>query len=259
MQLALYLLPLLPLTNALGLYSLPPIPSRLSVPASVATYAASVASAEATALSIENSQGISNGKPNPALPDPCGPPTGQISASANSDSTCQAKICTNHTSSPEKYGATCIENGDSATISIIQTLDVNACANAMIELCYTMAGSYGTPPTDEWVFTNGTTIESAKAVGAQGGGNCTVGFWLPSGGAPAPSFLRCVDSIFNPLVSTCAAGGEGSVSGGSVNLSLLPTFGVSSAGDNKGGVNQVGYGGTGVAVDGGYPSYFFVA
>ncbi len=258
MQLVPHLLPLIPFAAALGIYDLPPVPSQLTVPASVATYAASVASAQATALSIENNQGISTGKPNASLPDPCGPPL-QISAQANTLSTCHAKVYTNHTEKPQAYGVSCL-NSTTAPPSITQTLDVNACANAMIEICYTLAGSYGPPATDAWVFTNGTTTGPTKAIGAEGGGNCTAGFWLPSVGAPAPSFLRCVDSIFGPVVKTCGGEENGGGSGGSVNLAIMPGFGVATSGGGEGGVNEVGVnGGTGVAIDGGYPSYFVVA
>ncbi len=45
MQLVPHLLLLIPFAAALGIYDLPPVPSQLIVPASVATYAASVASA----------------------------------------------------------------------------------------------------------------------------------------------------------------------------------------------------------------------
>ena len=257
MQNALLLLPLLPLAATLGIYNLPPVPSQITVPASVATYAASIASAQATALSIENNQGISTGTPNDSLPDPCGPPQ-QVSAPAKSLSTCRTNITTNHTSTPQYYGVTCL-NESTAPPSITRTLDVNACANAMIEICYTLAGSYGSPATDEWVFTNGTSTGPDRSAGPEGGGNCTVGFWLPSGGAPAPSFLRCVDGIFGPMVGAC--GGTKQVGyGGSVNLETLPGFSVASSGDEEGGVIAVGVaGGTGVAVEGGYPSYFFVA
>ncbi len=47
-----------------------------------------------------------------------------------------------------------------------------------------MAGFYGLPATDAWVVTPNQS------------GNCTFGFWLPKGGAPPPSYARCVDQIF---------------------------------------------------------------
>ena len=260
------LLPLFPviylfaLTTALGIYDLPPVPSQLTVPASAATFAASVASAEATALAIQNTYGISTGAPNDLLPDPCGPPT-QASAKANSLSTCHTNVCTKKPNTSQSYGVTCLPSDSAATSIISQTLDLNACANAMIEICYTMAGSYGPPATDEWVFTNGTTTGPQNSIGAKGGGNCTLGFWLPSGGAAAPSFLRCVDGIFSPLVETCGGGAKSVAgNGGSVNLAIMPGFGIASNGEGEGGVNEVGItGGSGVAVDSGYPSYFVVA
>ena len=259
MQLVLHLLHIVTLTSAIGIYNLPPVPSQLTVPASVATYAASVASAQATGLSTHNNLGISTGTPNASLPDPCGPPN-QPSGTATTHSTCHADICTNHTTLPQKYGATCLLTNDTDITPITQVIDANACANAMIEICYTIAGSYGPPAMNKWVFTNGTTTSPEYSAGSEGGGNCTVGFWLPSGGAPAPSFLRCVDSIFSPLLATCGGKERGSGSGGSVNLQTLPSFGVATGGLDVGGVDEIGASGsTGMAVDAGYPSYLLVA
>ena len=275
MRVVFQLLPLLPFTLASGIYDLPPVPSQLVNPSRVATFAASVASAKATALSLDNDLGISTGIPNPELPDPCGPPI-QAPGVANSSSTCHSEVITNRTKADQAYGATCL-NEASAPLPITQELDVKACANAMIQICYALAGSYGEPPTDKWVFTNGSALDQYGSFGSEGGGNCTAGFWLPKGGAPAPSFLRCVDGIFAPLVQACGgkvknagsiAGNGGPATGavetvgygGSVNLAVLPGFSVAQAGENAGGVDEVGVeGGTGVAVDSGYPSYFIVA
>ncbi|KAL6712917.1 hypothetical protein ACLMJK_009472 [Lecanora helva] len=249
---------LLPSVTAIGIYQLPPVPSRLTAPASVATYAASVASAQATALSTQNAYGISTGTPDFSLPDPCGPPQ-QVSASPGTLSTCHLNISIADTTSTSAYGATCLKTSDPALASITRTLDVNACANAMIEICYALSGTYGPPAQDAWVFTNGTQTSSSSSFGEDGGGNCTMGFWLPEGGAPAPSFLRCVDGIFGPLVGTCGSERKGGGGGGAVNLEVLPGFGVGRGGENEGGVDRVGVGGTGVAFESGYPSYFFVA
>lgn len=74
------------------------------------------------------------------------------------------------------------------------------------------------------------------------GGDCTFGYWLPAGGAPAPSFDRCVKQIYGPTREKCGSGG---FNVGSVNIA--------SGGLPEGLVE--GSVGTGVTVRGDYPSY----
>ncbi len=165
------------------------------------------------------------------MDDPCGPPL-QAPLSSETCSTCHKNVTVTNTTSPLIYGITCSNDPTR------EPLNTTGCANAMISICYTMAGFYGLPATDAWVVTPNQS------------GNCTFGFWLPKGGAPPPSYARCGNQIFGVSAGTCM---EPGFNVGSVNLRELPSAGALNVSV------KVGEYGTGMPVDGAYPSYVMVA
>lgn len=239
-----FLLTLLPTTTAQlfgsiesgdNLPQLPAIPSQLSAAAHAASSVASVANAEASLMAFQNEIGISSSLPNLSLPDPCGPPSQPV-AYSNSLSTCTANVTTNNTdfATPSHYGVSCQYcDGSSGH----QIPNITTCKNEMIAICEKLVGFYGAPPTDQWVFGNQ-------------GGNCTLAFWLPQGGAPPPSYKRCVDQIFLLIADTCL---EPKYNVGTVNLAQTPDMQAFNSTAPAGSYS------TGFAVDTGYPSYIMLA
>ena len=201
------------------------LPSITKTPAQVS--AASVVQAKAHALqsavSHGDSVGIASGSPNPSLPDPCGPPV-QSPAAAESMSTCTQNVSVSDLSAHSYYGVNCWNDGSESA------LDLGTCSDAMMVICnHISTGGALYNVTDKWIWSTE-------------GGNCTFGYWLPLGGAPAPSFDRCLDQIYSPMKENCVGPG---FNVGSINIA--------SGGLPDGLVN--GKVGTGVTVRGNYPSY----
>lgn len=201
----------------------PPPISKTPAESSAASVAQVLAHALQSAVSYGDSVGIAAGTPNPVLPDPCGPPV-QSPAAANSISTCTKNVSVADLSAHSYYGVNCWND------TTKPALDLSSCSDALYVICnHISTGGELYNKTDKWIWSTP-------------GGGCTFGYWLPSGGAPAPSFDRCVDQIYSPMKEKCAAPG---FNVGSVNIA--------SGGLPEGLVN--GNVGTGVPVRGEYPSY----
>ena len=177
--------------------------SLASEQASLAAYAASTSAAyAATAIpplpwSSQAASGISFGTTNDSLPDPCGPPV-QKAAPANSTSTCHVNVSIADTTTPTAYGVQCL-NDESGYI-----LNSTTCAAAQVDICdkisaaTTVGHPLHDPPVNQWVWS------------ATSGANCTMGFWLSEGGAPVPSYMRCMTQIYQVMMEACnGEGGEG--------------------------------------------------
>ncbi|KAL6714701.1 hypothetical protein ACLMJK_008126 [Lecanora helva] len=175
----------------------------------------------------QDAMGISVGTSNDTLPDPCGPSL-QAQGEANSTSTCHASVNTTDVHAQQYYGIECWKDATGAVI------DEDFCETSILTICSQISGLSGTAyqSTNEWIWSTND-------------GNCTFGYWLPEGGAPPPSYLRCMDQIYGPMVESCAE--TLPYNGGSVNLKQLP----------KASVNEIVTNGT--AVDPMYPSYIMVA
>ena len=214
---------------------LPAIPSQLTGAAHAVSSVAAVAATEASLVAYPNSIGISSGTPNISLPYPCGP-ANQVAAPANSVSTCKESVAINSTAfaNASTYGVGCQYCN---TSSSIQVPNITTCENEIISLCYKMAGVYGAPATNDWVFGNA-------------GGKCTLGFWLPEGGASPPSYERCVDQIFLLIANTCL---DPKYNLGTVNIAKVPDIQAFNSSAKSGTCS------TGFAVDADYPSYIMLA
>ncbi len=202
-----------------------PLPSITKTPAqsSAASVARAQAQALSSAVSYGNSVGIASGTPNATLPDPCGPPL-QPPGAAQSLSTCTQNVSVADLGSHSYYGLNCWND------TTKPALDLGSCSDAIYVICDDIStGGELYTKTNKWIW---STV----------GGNCTFGYWLPAGGAPAPSFDRCLRQIYGPMREKCR-GPRFNV--GSVNIASdgLPDGLVS------------GTVGTGVAVRGDYPSY----
>ena len=188
--------------------------SLASAQSHLAAYAASTSSAAvATATpplpwSQQISTGLSFGTPNASLPDPCGPTT-QPPGPANSTSTCHANVSVVDTGNSTAYGVQCFNDGTE------NQLNATSCSVAQANICGQLcaATTVGTPLRDprynEWVW-NAPNAESGK---------CSMGFWLPDpkeGGAPVPSYGRCVGQIFQVMMDACSS--QHGWNGASVNL-----------------------------------------
>ncbi|KAK4693843.1 hypothetical protein P7C71_g3630, partial [Lecanoromycetidae sp. Uapishka_2] len=197
--------------------------------ASAASASDAAASSAAATLIYQNTAGISSGNSNISLPDPCGPPI-QAPGLMNSVSTCHLNVSVANITEPQAYGVQCLH--DNTTY----ILDKNACFDAMDLMCDALCGFHAPPPRDQWVWSNQT-------------GNCTFGFWLPTGGAPPPSYDRCTAQITAAMVDACVAPAYNVAA---VNLKELPS---ATFNETTGQVE----GGSGVPVDGGYLSFIMVA
>ncbi|KAL6719467.1 hypothetical protein ACLMJK_003707 [Lecanora helva] len=184
------------------------------------------ASSVSAALAAQSSAGISLDNPDNSLSDPCGPPS-QPPGDASSKSTCHANVSVAETSSKQAYGVYCMNDKTG------EALNHNSCDDAMWTICDMIAGGWGSEyqTPDRWTWSTQN-------------GNCTFGYWLPKGGAPPPSPDRCRKQILAPMSEKCR-GPEYNV--GAVNLRKLPSADAS------------GITGTGLPVDGQYPSYIMVA
>ena len=184
------------------------------------------ASSALSALDAQKTAGISIGKPNDTLPDPCGPPN-QPPGKANSASTCHANVSTADITSSEYYGVQCLTDDTG------ELIDMMSCSDSADTVCEQISGLWGSDyqTTDKWIWSTE-------------GGNCTFGYWLPEGGAPPPSKARCLNMIYGPMISAC---GEGLYNVGSVNLRERPSASANAITSN------------GTAVDPGWPSYIMVA
>jgi len=194
-----------------------------------AAAAAAQSSTAAATLLYQNTAGISSGNSNISLPDPCGPPD-QAPGLMNSVSTCHLNVSVEDITKPQAYGVQCLH--DNTTY----ILDEATCAKAMATICYTLCGFHGPPPRDQWVWSDE-------------GGNCTFGFWLPTGGAPPPSYDRCSTQITAAMAQACT---PPSYNVAAVNLKELPSATVNET------TGQM-EGGSGLPVDGGYLSFIMVA
>lgn len=171
---------------------------------SAAAARAAANAAEASAQAHSNANGISYGEPNPKLPDPCGPPF-QPPGPAESISTCHKDISVADVGAHTSYGVNCWNDTSKPA------LDVQSCEDSVYVLCNDISG--GDPlytVTNKWVWSSGGNGEKSK------GEKCNFGFWLPEGGAPAPSRDRCVEQILHPMVNSCGESGTYNV--GSVNV-----------------------------------------
>ena len=191
--------------------------------------AAAAASAAADATLVQNVAGISAGVSNLSLPDPCGPPL-QAPGIEDSIATCHLNVSVSDTSMPQAYGVQCLH--DNTTY----ILDEGTCTSALATICYTLSGGHGSPVKDQWVWSDET-------------GNCTFGFWLPTGGAPPPSIERCQTQILAPMKDACQ---PPQFNVAAINLRELP-----SAKMNE--TTGVIKGNSGLPVDGGYLSFIMVA
>jgi len=128
--------------------------------------------------------------------------------------------------SQEYYGVQCLNDNTG------EILQQGTCSDAIMTICDQMTGLLGSSyeVTNKWIWSTP-------------GGNCTFGYWVPEGGAPAPSYDRCLKQIYGPMNDKCR-GPEFNV--GSINLRELPKA-----------VNGVVT--NGMAVEPGYPSYIMVA
>lgn len=215
-------LPLIPLTHANVID-----PSQtLSIPGVSSVYInpSSPGATEAARESINNNLGISSGIPDDTHADPCGPPSQpRLDAGADEASTCHQNVSVAHLNQASSYGVQC-QNDNTGYI-----LNQTTCAAAMATVCFQIAGMQGSvyQATDKWFYSTWKD-------------NCTFGYWLPSGGAPPPSLDRCYEQIMEPMNEACTE--EKGWNVGSVNLKELP-----------------GVAGTGLPVDGTYPSYVMIA
>lgn len=190
---------------------------------SVYTVPDSPEATQAARGTINNNLGISQGIPNNAYQDPCGPtPQDRVTAGGNTRSTCHKNVSVSHLDQPNYYGVRC-QNDKTGYV-----LNQTTCLDAMVSMCFQISGMQGSAyqPNDKWIW---STCEH----------NCTFGYWLPSQGAPAPSFQRCYEQIVAPMDEACQEAGWNV---GSVNLRELPVVG-----------------GIAVSADVSYPSYVMVA
>jgi len=198
----------------------------ISIPglSSVYTAPGSPEATQAARYTINNNLGISQGIPNNAYQDPCGPTSqDRVNAGKNTRSTCHKNVSVSHLDHLNYYGVQC-QNDNTGYI-----LNQTTCLNAMATICLQISGMQGSAyqTNDKWIW---STWEN----------NCTFGYWLPSNGAPAPSFQRCYEQIVAPINEACTQ--EAGWNVGSVNLRELPVKGS-----------------TGSPVDGSYPSYVMIA
>ncbi|KAL8801149.1 MAG: hypothetical protein Q9182_004654 [Xanthomendoza sp. 2 TL-2023] len=145
------------------------------------------------------------GTPIPLLPDPCGPPIGQTDGRAASKSTCATSVDAG-LPDDNPFKLTC---GTDATG---YTLNMEACRKSVNAACATLAyGRYDQGVgTDRWVWPAPENLRS----------NCTLGFWVPSNSSLLPNYNRCVDDIYEKMISGCEGDAKANV--GSVNLKRLP-------------------------------------
>lgn len=214
---------------------LPIIPPQLTEAAHAASSVAAVAATEASLVAYQNSIGISSGTPNNSLPNPCDP-ANQVAAPANSVSTYKESVAITSIAftNASTYG---VSYHYCNTSSSLQVPNITTCENEMISLCYKMAGVYDTPATNDWVFNNA-------------GGNCTLEFWMPKGGASPPSYARCVNQIFLLIANTCL---EPKYNLGTVNIAKVPDIQAFNSSAKSGTCS------TGFAIDADYPSYIMLA
>ncbi|KAL8919954.1 MAG: hypothetical protein Q9208_006522 [Pyrenodesmia sp. 3 TL-2023] len=170
------------------------------------------------------------GRPNPVLPDPCGPPFGQPgNAARGSKSTCGAQVSpTRPFNDPFHLQCQLDSTG--------YTMNWDTCRRAIGAAC-TLLTQATNPTRDAWVWAPVFTSTTAPAL------NCSVAFWLPTRGALAPDTERCRDDIFARMIEGCETAG---VNVASVNLKRLP---------RRTRTERF----TGEAWDPGYPSYLIVA
>ena len=185
------------------------------------------ASANVALLDTQNAAGISTGNVNNNLPDPCGPPNQSMDAPAGSESTCHRNVTTVDITGKGFYGVHC-QNDNTGYV-----LNQATCSDAIYTICDQISGRWGSKyqATNEWIWSTDD-------------GNCTFGYWLPEGGAPAPSYERCLDQIMGPIHDKCMGPEWNS---GNVNLAEMPS------------ANETGATSTGTPVWGEYPSYVMVA
>ncbi|KAL8743074.1 MAG: hypothetical protein Q9184_008157, partial [Pyrenodesmia sp. 2 TL-2023] len=170
------------------------------------------------------------GRPNPLLPDPCGPPFGQPgNAVRGSKSTCAAQVSTTRPfTDPFHLECQLDDTG--------YTMDWDTCRRAVGAAC-TLLTQATNPTRDAWVWAPVFTRPTTPAL------NCSVAFWLPERGALAPDTQRCRDEIFGRMIDGCESINANVAS---VNLKRLP---------RRTRTERF----TGEAWDPGYPSYLIVA